>query len=781
MSLYSKLASARLAAHVVGSTSTKGTQIFSQLARLANRLPWALIALTGFWVISSGLYGLDLQQHLTLSPGWDSPRSGSALASERLRALLGRDETPVIVLFSPRGNGPRQVDTADYRRAVDAALAPLIGNPQVSSLLTYYSTGNSRFKSRDGSMTYALVNLQRGTDEGVAAYRELRQRLVSGKLNLGLGGELAVYVDVREQLDHDLKMAEIVSFVLLAVLLVWVFRSLVAALLPLLVGAVTVASSVAWLKLATHFTEINVYAPNVVSMLGLGLAVDYSLFMVSRFREELALNKPVDEALRITLLTAGRTLLFSGLTVAASLFCLFLLPQRFFHNMGLAGAISVGSAMMTAILLLPALLAVLGHKVNRLAPPWMKPWSARLGEVGRWYRFSHFVMRNARTVLIVSIGLLVLLGLPVKDMKVGPADSRSLPANAESRTVQKSLEANFSTEELSPIIVVATTRGELTSAADIAALYRLTEGIRAVPGVSRISGLVSLDRSLGLTDYQLLYSHPGQFPQASEALKDFTRKHSTLMYVDYTPDPTSPQARDVVARIRALATSPVLQEVVVGGFPAFHLDYLDTLRARVPWVVAAIVGVIFLLLFLMLGSLFVPAKVVVTNLLSLSATFGALVWVIQEGHLSGLLGFTPQGALDGTILVLIFASAFGLSIDYEVFLLSRVKEMCTLTKGDNLVSVSTGMQRSGPIITNAALLIGIVLGSFAMGEVVFIKAIGLGLMLSVAVDATLVRMLLVPATLCLMGNLNWWAPKPLLRVYQRLHLGEETDLEEKHG
>ncbi len=740
-----------------------------------------LIALAGAWVVSSALYGLDVRQHLTLNPGWDAPRSGSALAAERLHVQLERDETPVIVLFSPRAAGPRQVDTAEYRSAVESALAPLIGNPQVSSLLTYYSTGNPRFKSRDGSMTYALVNLQRGSDEGVAAYRELRQRLVSDSLKLGLGGELAIYVDVREQLDHDLKMAEIVSFVLLAVLLVWVFRSVVAAMLPLLVGVVTVVSSLAWLKLATHVTEINVYAPNVVSMLGLGLAVDYSLFMVSRFREELALNKSVDEALRITMLTAGRTLMFSGLTVASSLFCLFLLPQRFFHNMGLAGAISVGTAMMTAILFLPALLAVLGNKVDRLAPPFMKPWSARHGERGRWYRFSYFVMRNARTVLILSIALLVLMGMPVKDMKVGPADSRSLPVNAESRNVQRSLEANFAIEELSPIVVVASTRGELTSAAGIAGLYRLTEAIRTVPGVSRITGLMSLDRSLGLADYQLLYSHPEQFPQASEALKNFSRLHSTLMYVDYTPDPTSPEAREVVARIRALGTTPALQEVVVGGFPAFHLDYLDTLRARVPWVIAAIVGVIFLLLFLMLGSVFVPAKVVVTNLLSLSATFGALVWVIQEGHLSGLLGFTPQGALDGTILVLIFASAFGLSIDYEVFLLSRVKEMCNLTKGDNVVSVSTGMQRSGPIITNAALLIGIVLGSFALGEVVFIKAIGLGLLLSVAVDATLVRMLLVPATLRLMGNLNWWAPKPLLKVYQRLGLGEETDLEGKHG
>lgn len=660
-------------------------------------------------------------------------------------------------------------------------MAPLIGNPQVSSLLTFYSTGNPRLKSTDGSMTYALVNLKRDDDEGVAAFRELRKRVVSDKLKVGLGGELAVYVDVREQLDHDLRMAEIVSFFLLAVLLIWVFGSAVAAALPLLVGAITILSTIALLKFFTAFTEISVYAPNVVSMLGLGLAVDYSLFMVSRFREELSLGRSVHVATRITLSTAGRTLMFSGLTVASSLFCLFLLPQRFFHNMGLAGGISVASAMLTSLLFLPALLSLLGHRVNRLVPPFLKGQVIERDKKDRWYLFSHFVMRNAKVVLLFSIVVLLAIGMPVKDMKIGPADSRSLPPTAESRIVQKALETHFAAEELSPLLVVVTTRNDLTSAESVAGLYQLTQDIRALPGVSRISGLMSLDSSMGLADYQLLYSHPDQFPQASEALKEFSRSQSTVMYVDYKLDPTSNEARELVARIRGLPVSPSLQEVVVGGFPAFHLDYLNALRDNVPKVIGAIVGVIFLLLFLMLGSVFVPAKVVVTNLLSLSATFGALVWVIQEGHLSGLLGFTPQGALDGTILVLIFASAFGLSIDYEVFLLSRVKEICTQTKGDNLVSVSTGMQRSGPIITNAALLIGIVLGSFAMGEVVFIKAIGLGLLLSVIVDATLVRMLLVPSTLRLMGRFNWWAPEPLMRVYKRLNLAEETNYEEERA
>ncbi|TCJ15271.1 MMPL family transporter [Parasulfuritortus cantonensis] len=750
------------------------------LANLATRHARTLVALAGLWLLACALFCFDIERRLTLDPGWDAPDSGSALAAAHMRDELGRNETPVVVLFSPRPGGPGEVDAADYRQAVDDALTPLYGNPDIGSLHTYYTTGNPALRSRDGTMTYAIVNLKRGHDEGVAAYQHLRASLASDRLDIRLGGELAVYVDVREQLDHDLKLAETISFVLLAGLLVWVFRSGVAAVLPLIVGAVTIVTSVACLKLATWVTDINVYAPNVVSMLGLGLAVDYSLFMVSRFREELALDQATDLALRTTMLTAGRTLVFSGVTVAASLFCLFLLPQRFFHNMGLAGGISVASAMLTTIVLLPALLAILGRRVNRLVPPFLARRPPDTGETGNWYRFSHFVMRHARSVLLVSLAILLVMGLPVKDMKVGPADSRSLPLTAESRQVQQNLENHFPTSEVAPIVVVVHSRDVLTAPASLSALYQLSDAIAGLPGVTRVAGLMSLDPGFSLADYQMLYQHPDQFPQAAAALDEFSRDRTTLMYVHFKQDPTSPEARALVAAIRALARPPALAKVHVGGFPAFHLDYLDTLGHHVPIVLAAIVGVIFVLLFLMLGSLLVPLKVVLTNLLSLSATFGALVWIIQEGHLSGLLGFTPQGALDGTILVLIFASAFGLSIDYEVFLLSRVKEMCDLTKGDSLKSVSTGMQRSGPIITNAALLIGVVLGAFAMGQVVFIKAIGLGLLLSVLVDATLVRMLLVPATLRLMGWLNWWAPKPLMRVYQRLNLGEiETDFRSK--
>lgn len=745
--------------------------MFPHLGRLTGRHPWTIVLLGAILVALGSLYSLDLMKRLTLAPGWDVPGSGSAESVRLLRDKLGRDETPVILLFRPRSDHVGDVDSSEYRSAVESVIAGISRNPEVRSVASYHSTGNAMLRSRDGRLSYAVVQLARGGDEGIAAFQRLREQVRSDRLEVLMGGELATYVDVREQLARDILRAELASFAALAVLLVWVFGSAVAAMLPLMVGGVTIVLSMALLKGFTQFVDISVYAANVVSMLGLGLAIDYALFIVSRFREELVIDNDVTRSLRTTLRTAGRTVAFSGLTVAASLLCLLMLPQRFFQNMGLAGSISVAAAMLTSILLLPAMLALLGERVNRLALPSHKRRALRSEEGGRWYVFSHFVMRRAWAVLLITLAMLVTMGLPVLHMQIGPADSRSLPVTSESRQVQQILDRQFPHAELSPLVLAIRTQGPAEGPEALAGLDRLTREIRAIPGVAQVKGLVSVDPSLSLQDYQLLYEFPDQFPLATETLAAYAKDNHTLIQVDYAPRPVSEEARRLVERIRAIPLPPGLAEVHVGGFPAFHLDYLESLGYWVPWTIAAIVCVIFVLLFFMLGSVLIPLKAVLTNLLSLSATFGALVWVFQDGNLAQWLNFTPQGSMDGTILVLIFAAAFGLSIDYEVFLLSRIKEMCQHT-GDNMKAVAAGIQRSGPIITSAALLIGIVLGAFAMGEVVFMKAMGLGLLLSVLVDATLVRMLLVPASLRLLGRLNWWAPKPLLNLYRRVNLSE---------
>ncbi|KAF0099905.1 MAG: MMPL domain-containing protein [bacterium] len=753
--------------------------MFPFLGGLTGRHPWLIVWLGAILVALGSLYSLDLMQRLTLAPGWEVPDSGSDVTVRVMRDQLGRDETPVILLFRPRSAELGDADSPAYRAAVEEVLGAVAHNADVRSVLSYHGSGDTRFRSRDGREVYAVAQLARGSDEGLAAFERLRAQVRSERVEVLLGGELATYYDIRAQLEIDILRAEVVSFLVLAVLLVWVFGSVVAAMLPLIVGGVTIILSVALLKWFTQFIDISVYAANVVSMLGLALAIDYALFIVSRFREELARDPDVRASLMTTLRTAGRTVAYSGMTVAASLFCLLMLPQRFFQNMGLAGGISVAGAMLTSILLLPALLALLGHRVNRLALPVLARRVARQSDGGRWYRFSYFVMRRAWLVLIATLGLLLVLGWPVLHMAIGPADSKSLPLSAESRQVQDSLEQRFQHADMSPLVVTVHAGGPVQEAAGLAGLHELTRRIRELPGVLAVKGLVSIDDKLELADYELLYAYPEQFAMASETLATYARGEHSVLYVEYAHPHTSPEARELVRAIRAMSPPQGIQDFHVGGFPAFHLDYLESLGKWVPWTILAIVVVIFVLLFFMLGSVLIPLKAVLTNLLSLSATFGALVWMFQDGNLSSWLNFTPQGSMDGTILVLIFAAAFGLSIDYEVFLLSRVKEMCQHSQ-DNQRAVATGIQRSGPIITSAALLIGVVLGAFAMGEVVFMKAMGLGLLLSVIVDATLVRMLLVPASLRLLGHLNWWAPRPLMRLYQRFNMSE-LDSESARG
>lgn len=745
--------------------------MFVFLGRLSGRHPRLIVLLGLLLVLLGAFYSKDVMQRLTLAPGWDVPGSGSAESVRLLREHLGRDETPVIMLFRPRFETLGNADNPAYRDAVEAVTSRIARNPEVKSVVSYHSGGDPRLRSKDGQLSYAVVQLERAADEGIAAFERLRQQVQSEQIEVLLGGELATYVDIRRQLARDIWHAEIASFIALSLLLVWVFGSVAAATLPLIVGVVTIVLSVAMLKTFTLFIDISVYAANVVSMLGLGLAIDYALFIVSRFREELAAGHDVDQSLMITLRTAGRTVVFSGLTVASSLFCLHLLPQRFFQNMGLAGGISVGAAMVTAVVLLPALLALLGHRVNRLSLPTLSRRALRQEEGGHWYRYSYFVMRRAWAVLFITLGLLLAMGLPVLHMEIGAADSKSLPVTAESRQVQEMLKQRFSHSDMGPLVLAIQTRGEAHSPAALAGLDSYTRQLQALSGVVKVSGLTSIDPKLSLADYQLLYEFPDQFPLAQETLSVYAKSDYTVIYIEYAPPPSSEAARELVRQIRLLPQPESIVNIEVGGFPAFHLDYLTSLRVWVPWTIAAIVCVIFVLLFFMLGSVLIPLKAVITNLLSLSATFGALVWVFQDGNFAEWLNFTPQGSMDGTILVLIFAAAFGLSIDYEVFLLSRVKEMCHAS-GDNMRSVAAGIQRSGPIITSAALLIGIVLGAFAMGEVVFMKAMGLGLLLSVLVDATLVRMLLVPASLRLLGRLNWWAPRPLMALYRRFNLNE---------
>ena len=742
--------------------------MFNTLWRWIGCVPWFFLLMAALLVLLSALYGRDVHRHLTLSPGWDVPGSGSMRANQGLIDITGRDVVPVVLLFSARSDVPLgTVDDAAFRDAVEATLADAMQLPAVSSIKSYYGTADARMRSDRGDMTYATLMLERGNDDGMAAYQELRQRLRAAPAQVRLGGQLAADFDARERLMADVQYAEMISFVALAALLLWVFGSVVAALLPLLTGAITIALSAALLKACAQWFDVNVYAANVVSMLGLGLSIDYALFMVSRYREELHAGRDDTSALQITLATAGRTVAFSGLTVAVSLFCLVILPQRFFQNIGLAGGISVAAAMLSSIFILPALLRLFWRRVDWLGLPVLARRAARHEHGGRWLGFSLFVLRHPWKMLLASLMILGFIGLPATHLEISASDSRVLPEGTESRVVQETLEQQFPDAELTPVILVLKTRGNAHEGAGIVGVHDLTHALEALPLVERVQSLTTLIVDMGAQEYAQLYRYPDSFPGARAALESFAAGDRTLALVWYRVGVSTLEARTLVREIRAMPLPEGVESMATGGFAAAQQDYVDALFDGIPWVVLAIIGVVLVLLFLMLGSVLLPVKAVLTNLVSLSATIGGLVWLFQDGHLATWLGFTPQAGLEGTVLMLVFASAFGLSIDYELFLVSRVKEACTAT-GDNMAAIAQGLTQSGPIITSAALLIGIVLGTFAMGELVFMKAMGLGLLISVAIDATLVRMLLVPATLRLLGRGNWWAPPTLQRLHQRI-------------
>ena len=529
------------------------------------------------------------------------------------------------------------------------------------------------------------------------------------------------------------------------VLLVVIFGSVAAASLPLAIGVTAILGAFTALRAFTLVTDVSVFSINVITILGLGLAIDYGLFMVSRFREELAHGLSTEDAVVRTMATAGRTVAISGLTVAISLAGLLIFPQVFLRSMGFGGMAAVLVAMVAALTLLPALLAVLGPRVDALSVrrlPWRRGRPARppveAGH-GAWARIARSVMRRPVLYAVSIVALLLVLGLPFLRVAFGGVDARVLPAGTESRVVAETVDRDFSRNAASPIEAVVTLPAPADSTAGRAALGSWVASARTVPGVTsaEVTGTAATTARVSL---------------------------------GYDADPISAEARELVQRVRDLPAPPG-GAVLVGGQTAELVDLLDSVGGLLPWMGLIVVGTTFVLLFLAFGSVVVPVKAVVMNVLSLSASFGAIVWIFQDGNLSGLLDFTPTGTLEATQPILVLAIVFGLSMDYEVFLMSRIKEQYDLT-GDNTEAVATGLQRTGRIITSAALLLIVVIGAFSLSGITFIKLIGVAMIIAILLDASVVRVLLVPATMRLLGRANWWAPAPLRRWHDRFGFSE---------
>ncbi|MFJ6519005.1 MMPL family transporter [Streptomyces filamentosus] len=672
------------------------------------------------------------------SGGWEDPAAESTYATEALaREFPGSQPNLILLVDAGRAGVDDPAATAEARRLTER----LAAEPGVEGVGSYWTTGSPALRSEDG--TQAVVAARIPGEEKAAG--EVLDRIAPeyrgahGPLEVTLGGGLAVRHEMQEIIQEDLLRAELIALPITLVLLVMVFGSAVAALLPLGVGIVAILGTNAVLRGITEFTDVSVFAQNLTTALGLGLAIDYALFVVRRYREELAAGADPTAAVRTTLRTAGRTVLFSALTVAVSLAAMLVFPQYFLRSFAYAGIAVVLLAATAALTLLPAALVLLGHRVDaldlrRLLRRRRAP-GKDAGAGGGWARAAGLVMRRAPVFAVLTTAGLVLLGLPFLGVKFGTADDRQLPATASSRVVQEELRTGFPGDPGGSLTVLA--EGAATPAEYSA--YR--ERIAALDGVVRVDGPVVSGTGTGAHAYYSV------LPEGS-AVGD--------------------GAQRAVGALRA-ADAPFATSVT--GQAAVLVDSKDAIGERLPWAAAVIVLVTLLLVFLLTGSVLIPLQAVVLNALSLTAMFGAVVWVFQDGHLSGLLGFTATGDIETTLPVLMFCVAFGLSMDYGVFLLSRIKEEYDTT-GDHEGAVRFGLARTGGLITAAAVILAVVMVAIGTSRVTNTKMLGLGVALAVLMDAMVVRSLLVPAVMKLTGRLTWWAPGPLRRFHDRFGISE---------
>jgi RND superfamily putative drug exporter len=699
----------------------------------------------------------------------------SARTKSLLEKELGAPPSALVIAFH---SDSLTAGTPEFETGAAAAMHDIPGAPHVVRVISHLL--QPRQVSADGHTAYDVVMLDLPADDSPDALPILRERLHDAPgLTVEVAGGPAFYGDVQAVSERDLQRSEVISLPLAALALIVVFGSVVAAGVPLIVGGTSVLVALAAIFLAASASPMSIFVLNLATLLGLGLGVDYSLLLTSRFREELAKRPPDDaervrEAVRITVATAGRAVFFSGLTVLLGLLGLVLFEFMILRSVGIAGAIVVGFAVSAALTLLPALLTLFGRHLDRFAVRRVDP---RPSADGPWARWARRVMRHPVAVLVPTLAFLLLLGSPFLHVRFNSPDASILPPDLPSRAAFDRLRDAFGEGEFAPIALAVRTDGPATSAANLAALYDYTRRIAADPRVTRVDSLVDIDPRLTLSQYQLLYADPNgpRDRYTATALAATTKGDLTAITITTPFGPNRDEGRALVRDLRAdtgpLAV-PAGMSLLVGGGAADVADVVDGVAADFPRTALFIIVTTYLVLFALLRSVVLPAKALLMNALSITASFGALVWIFQDGNLSSLLGFQPIGFVETTQPVILFCVLFGLSMDYEVFLLSRMKEVWDAT-GDNTEAVARGLERSGRIVTSAALIVVVVAGSFAFADIVLIKALGLGVAIAVALDATVVRALLVPATMRLLGRWNWWMPASLERfVANRLPASE---------
>lgn len=729
--------------------------MLQSLGRLASRHPRAILVLAAIWfalsviVLRSGIGRLSTG---TIG-GLEADRAG-----QLVNGILGRaPDTTFVAIFSSPTLDPTETR---FREAMESALEPIVHDPRVTSVLTPYNAGPLRAASmtnEDARAAYALISVAGDFSDAGHGYPSLRRKLGSNTLSIVCTGRLPFARDLDDTLEHDLLRAELLSMPVCLALLCAVFGGLVAAALPICVGTLAVVSGIAAVTVLSRFVDLAEYTVNICSLIGLGVAIDYSLFVVTRYREELDAGMAYGPALRSATLHAGRVVLFSGFAVIVGLTGLLFFSHSYLMGLGIGGAIVVAFSILFALTFLPALLTVLGPRIHagRL------PVTLARTDTQLWHRMALWVMRRPLAVLAPALGLLLLMGSPFLRLQMAASDVRVLPHQTEARRGYELLRADFPDAGANHILAVVDF--PTTPALDrrrIEALYDFTRQTAALPHVSKVQSIVDPSRGIARDDWPALLLSP---PPALAPLVEQAKQLSvgkTAVLVDVTTDepPESQEARAIVHAIRDAA--PVAgTKAIVGGQTAVDVDTTHYIKARLPFVIGFVVVVTYVVLFFLLGSVLLPLKAVIMNFLSIAGSFGALVWIFQEGH-----AFVhTMRPVEPSLPVLLFCALFGLSMDYEVLMLTRMKEVYDRTH-DNRIAVATGLERSAALITSAAGIMVAVFAAFSLAQIVVMQAVGFGMALAVALDATIVRVLVVPATMRLLGQLNWWAPPLLSRL-----------------
>lgn len=723
---------------------------FARLGAWIAARPRPVLAAFALALALAAGYGRSVADHLPTA-GLEVIGSESARVREEAARRFGLGSADVVVLFrNPEGD----VRDPLFGSLLIDALDPVVSDPGVLGVTTLYDTDDATLASRDGRETLVTIALAGASSEKLATFRRIEPllRAVEPAAQVTVGGLVPLSGTLQEVARGDAVQAELLALPIAAALTLLFFRSVVAALLPILVGGFSLAASAAAMRFGAQFTEIAIFAMNVGAFLGLGLSIDYALLIVQRFREESARRGSVAEAVAATMDTAGRAVFVSGLAVAICLLALAPVPMLVLRSIAIGGAGVVAAALAGALLLLPALLAWLGPSVNRgalgRAPEHIAPSPF-------WRRVGELSMRHPVAVLAGCVVVLGALASPALRMQSAMPDSRALPPGFDARRIDEALSdpARFDPGGAAAIPILVETPGPALAPESLRALRAFTARVEALPGVTRVrSAFAELDPALPAAERERLAARE----PTSSLLRRTVDGDAALLFVEHPHPWRSPESAALVRAVRALPHEGLARGV--GGSTGQIVDQVEALRRYGVQAVAAIAAMSFVILFLAFRSIAVPLKAIAMNVLSLGASFGLLTWVFQEGHGLGWLGLEPLDGIDSTVPLVMFAVIFGLSMDYEVFLLSRIREEWLATR-DNRESVIRGLASTGRIITSAALILLVVVGAFASGEMVYVKQMGLGMGAAIALDVTLVRALLVPATMQLLGDWNWWLPR----------------------